>query len=216
MASTATAKRVRGKGTKTAAPARKTARKKAPQAKKGQGKAPKTQQAFLAQAIQEDPTITAASFAEKFNLEPATIFQYQQFGREYVKDYNVKNAALRLGYSNETAQNQGNIMFHAAYTQLWLQEHISRSDIESICSVNQVVARIWQEANAPDVAFSSNSSTRIAALKLLTQILGLLSKQQGPTNVINAVVVPLASNPAEWSAHALSSQTALKDRAIDV
>lgn len=222
---TATAKRGAGKGTKakTATPKPAPAKKKT-RAKKGQGKKPAVQIAFLETVKTENPDISSEEFAIKFNLPPDEVARHKAFVLQYVKDYNVKQAALRMGYPEATAWQTGNMMLHYAFAQLFLAEFQRVATSEAIVTDAQLESRLWEEANRGDIVVSgcamSNSSTRIAATKLIMQKRGLLAPKpkepEGGGNVLRVMHVPLVAI-AEWGANAQASQKALKaSTVIDV
>ena len=178
------------------------------------GKSKERQAEVLSLVRQENPTITSSEYAERFNLAPADKLRLQGFAIEYLKDYNASKAAMRLGYPDMTAASTGNLLLHNCYTQLLLSETMKAATVETVVSVQQVVGRLWEEANAPDVPFSSNASTRISALTTLAKILRL--GEPKPVEKSNDIVpsgimlVPMAANPEEWGAIVHRQQRELK------
>lgn len=214
MARTATATRsgkgTRPKGGKTA-PATKKKKRRAPN---GQGADKKTQTELLATVRANDPGITAADYAERFNLPMQDTLRLQGFAREYVRDYNIRNAAMRLGYPVEVAYASGEMMLFNSYTQLFLAELVAAANVETVVTQGQILARAWQEANAPDVFGSSGAGTRIAALGLCARILGLGQAKPPPPPppavAVGVMIVPGYAAPEDWEAHAREQQRALK------
>lgn len=215
---TATAKRGRGKGTKEPAPAPK---KKRPRAKNGQGKQPATQQAFLLSVKADNPLITADEFALKFNLPPDEVARHRAFCLQFLLDYNVKGAALRMGYPEATAYDTGRLMLGYAFSQLFISECQRAATVESVVSHGQIMAKAWEEANRGDTikdgCVMTNSGTRLSALTLAARIAGLLNpkpKEEAPVirriMYVAAPALQTAQSPEQWGTVAKTSQKALK------
>lgn len=178
------------------------------------GKSKERQSEVLAIVRHENPTITAEEYSVRFKLTPEDKFRLHGFALEYLKDYNVHKAAMRLGYPDMTAHSTGNLLLNNCYTQLLLAETMKSATVDSVVSVQQVVGRLWEEANAPDVPFSSNAVSRISALSHLAKILRLgESKPIEKSNDIipsGIMLVPMTANPEEWGAIVQRQQRELK------
>lgn len=192
-------------------------------AKKGQGKAPPVQAALLVAVKEATPGITADQFAASFNVPFEEVCRMRHFVHEYIKDFNPTLAALRMGYPDTGAGTVGSLLLGNAFTQLRIGELLDAMEAEAIVSGSRIVAGLLKEANAPDVAFSSNASTRIAAWKALAKIKGLDApkvpdKPGLPLAMLGGVMlVPIATHPDEWGKFAAASQRALKEStAIDI
>lgn len=203
---TATAKRGGGKGTKE--PPKPPAKKK-PRAKNGQGKKPEAQATFLATVKAENPGITSDELAIKFNMPLEEVARMRGFLVEYMKDFNAENAALRMGYPDVSAASTGKLLLYHSFTQLRLQELLDLAEVDSLITPSRIVAGLVKEAHAPDVPFSSNSSTRISALKELAKIKGMMNPKpkEETVHVKRIMYVPVATN---WEEGARASQKALK------
>ena len=216
---TATAKRGQRKGAKEPTkPPKPNPPKKRASRTKGRAKDPAANSAFLQTVKAENPDITSDEFAIKFNLPPDEVARHRAFINQYVRDYNATNAALRMGYPEATASTTAKIMLGNAFAQLYLSELQKAATLETVCSVGQIAARLWQEANAPDVFGSTSASTRIAALNTLAKATGMLDKK--PTDDKPQVVrriMYVAEEIVDWEQHARASQKALKaSTVIDV
>lgn len=222
---TATAKRGRGKGTKEPTPAPK---KKRPKAKNGQGKQPAAQQSLLLTVKAENPNISAEEFAIKFNLPVDEVARHRAFCLQFLLDYNVKNAALRMGYPEATAWETGRLMLGYAYSQLFIAECQKAATLESVVSHGQIMSKAWEEANRADTikdgCVMTNSGTRLSALTLVARMAGLLNpkpKEEAPPirriMYVAAPALQTAQSPEQWGNVAKSSQKALKaSTVIDV
>lgn len=177
----------------------------------------------LATALQRHPGLTAMVYAEKYKIPLATVLSMRHFVAEYIKDFCEESACLRMGYPETAAASNGLIFLRNAFVQLRLFEVINEIDADNIVSGNAVIAKLWQEANRPDTvsiagAVTSNSRTRISALKELAKIKGL-STPKGQTKTENpsggVMLVPFYVAPDQWEAHALESQRNLKESVIE-
>lgn len=226
MAGTATARK-RGPKAKRAA-SRAIQQKPEPPKKrakspKGQSKSRAGQVSFLNKVLAENPHISSDQFLDRYQVPPEDGFRMQWFCALYLYDFNEENACVKMGYPHEggAARSNGKLFLTHAYCQLKIQETLQTIAAEKIVNGAQVIARLWQEANTPDVAFSSNASTRIAALGLLVKILGLANpkpKDTGPKGPAGGIMfVPIAMDQEEWGAYARESQGYLvENAAIDV
>jgi hypothetical protein len=203
---TATAKRGKGKGTKATPP---PAKKKPKKSKPGQAKDPVSQATFLQTVKVENPGITSDQLAEKFNMPVEEVARMRGFLVEYMKDFNEENAALRMGYPDLSARATGKLLLYHSFTQLRLQELLDRAEVDALVTPSRIVAGLVKEANAPDVAFSSNAGTRISAWKELAKILGMLNPKpkEDDRKIRRIMYVPVA---ADWEAGARHSQKLLK------
>jgi len=223
---TGTASRGKAKGTKPAAEAPKKKRTRKPT---GREKSAPLQTAVLASVKAENPLITSEEFAIKFNLPVEEVARHRAFVLQYVIDYDVKAAAMRMGYPEETARDTGDRMLRYCFSQLFLAEVQKAATLETVVTVGQIVSGFWKEANRPDTIIdgccTSNSSTRLSAYEKLARMHGLLDKKPKEIKVeIRRVMVVgepnlrnVGASPEEWGKHAVASQKALKaETCIDV
>lgn len=217
MAATAKAKAGTAKGTKTnpKPPPKKKARN--PRKKKFTAASAQTHANILAEVKQAHPGISSSDFALVYKITPEEVFRMRYFVHEYLRDFNVKNAALRMGYNEATAYDTGYIFLNHSFTQLRLQEVMDEMDAEKIVSSSQIVSALWKESNKSDTVRDgcsmSNSSTRISALSQLAKIKGLTApKGVTPTETPHGgvMLVPFYVAPDDWENSAKQSQHALK------
>ncbi len=214
MATATAKKRGRPKGTKEP---KKPPPKKRASRKKGQAKNPASNSRFLQTVKAENPLITSDEFAIKFNLPIEEVARHRAFINQYVLDYNVKAAAIRMGYPEGTALDTGRIMLGYAYSQLYLSELQRAATVETVVTQGQIAAKAWEEANKADALGSTNSSTRIAALKLLAQATGMLASKPNDKPVEIRRIMYVGEQITDWETQARASQTALKaSTVIDV
>lgn len=198
---TATAKRAKGKGTKKPPEPKK---KRAPRKNSPVGQA-----TFLQTVKAENPNITSDELAERFKMTLEEVSRMRGFLVEYMKDFNEENAALRMGYPDMSAKATGKLLLYHSFTQLRLQELLDRAEVDALVTPSRIVAGLIKEANAPDVAFSSNASTRISAWKELAKIKGMLNPKPKDTapKVRRIMYVPVSP---DWETGARASQKSLK------
>lgn len=184
-------------------------------------KTPDTQAAFLATVKADNPGITSEELAIKFAIPFEEVCRLRHFVHEYIKDFNEENAALRMGYPDGSAKSTGKLLLFHSFTQLRVSEILAKMEVDAMLSGSVIIAGLLREANAPDVAFSSNASTRIAAWKALAKIKGLeRPKLEDPNNRIltgGIMIVPIAVSADQWGEYAAASQANLKQStAIDI
>lgn len=140
--------------------------------------------------------------AEQFKIPFEDVCRMRHFVHEYIKDFNEENAALRMGYPDGSAKSTGKVLLFHSFTQLRVGEILDKMEAENVVSGARVVAALWREANAPDIAFSSNASTRISALRALAKIKGLERPTiEDPNNRIltgGIMIVPIAVSADQW------------------
>lgn len=182
-------------------------------AKRANPKDPVRQATYLQELQAENPNITADQLAERWNMPLEEVIKYRAFIHEYLKDYNAEYAALRLGYPDGSAASTGKLFLYHSFTQLRLAEIMEKAEADAICTAAQLHANLWKEANAKDVPFSSNSSTRIQATKILMQAKGLLNPKpiEVDVNIKRVMYIPA---PCDWEAGARASQKALKESTV--
>lgn len=222
-------KKTRGRPSKEPAKLKAAPAPKKTRAKRGQAKTPTAQKSLLQRVLEDDPNITSEQFAVKFNLPVEEVARHRAFVLQYLLDYNTKNAALRMGYPEETAYQTGRQMLNYSYSQLFLSELQRAKTVEAVITQGQLASKVLEELNRPDTVINgcctTNSATRLTAAKLLAQMLGLLNpkpKEQVITvqrimYVGNPELKSAGSNIEEWGAVAKTSQKRLKEQtSIDV
>lgn len=225
---TVTAKRgTKGKGTKGKAPAPKAPPKAKKKAKKGtpHGQGTTAPLALIASVKAENPLITADEFAVRYNLPLEEVARHRMFVLQYTLDYNLKAAAMRMGYPAESAYDTGKLMLHYPFAQLYLSELQRNASVESVFTAGTLLHKCLEEMNRPDTVKDgcamTNSATRLAWAKLAAQMTGMLNPVKAPDTPTLRKVMHVAettgSDAKAWGAHAQASQKALvKSTAIDV
>lgn len=183
-------------------------------------KSPRAEASFLATVKAENPNITSEEFAFQFRVPIDEVVRMRHFLGEYLKDFDEKLAAVRMGYPYDSALGTGRLLLHHSYSQLKLLEMLEAMEIPKLISAQLIISRLWKEANNGDGLFN-NAPNRIAALGKLAKIIGLENpkpieeKNIRPSGGI--MFVPIALSSDDWGDYAHASQKALKDStAIDV
>lgn len=157
---------------------------------------------------------------EVFDTEPEglDIFTEKQknrcrvFATEYIKDFNGYGAALRMGYSKASAAPMSHALFHNPYTQLCIQEIISKAEEQALVTATGIIAGLLREANHFGV--DGGSAARTQAWRALAKIKGMevqTIKQESAVTVQGGVMaLPFAASLAEWEAATVKAQEALK------
>ncbi|MHC4258967.1 MAG: terminase small subunit [Planctomycetota bacterium] len=100
------------------------------------------------------------------------------FCREYVKDWNAKEAAIRAGYSEHTAKQQG----HRLLTKVYCRDEIKRLSAEiadqNDVEIREIIAELRSIAFGPEDEKVRNSD-RLRALEMLGKYKGMFDPQQG-------------------------------------
>lgn len=196
-------------------------KKKRTRSPKGQGKSAPAQQALILAVKADNPQITSDEFAVKFNLPVDEVARHKMFVLQYTLDYNIKAAALRMGYPDETAWETGYRMLNYAYAQLFLSECQRNATVESVVNVGQLMSKAWEEANRADTVKDgcamTNSTTRLGWAKLLAQMMGVLTPVKKDATPTLRRVMHVGPQADDWGQGAKASQAALiRSTAVDV
>lgn len=84
----------------------------------------------------------------------------KRFCEEYIKDLNGKQAAIRAGYSNKTANEQASRLLTNVNVQKYLKSLREEQKIECIISANEVIEELAKigKANITDVLDFDNDT----------------------------------------------------------
>ena len=117
------------------------------------------------------------------------------FVREYLLDGNGTQAAIRAGYSKNTANEQASRLL----TKNNIQEKVAAGrakiaeQVES--SAERIRRRLWEEAD--DFTEMASHSARIKALETLAKLDGLFAKDNGQKNPPIPAVLKVAFRSVE-------------------
>ncbi len=94
----------------------------------------------------------------------------EAFCREYLVDLNGTRAAIRAGYSEKTAEQQASRLLTKVKVKEKVAELKAEVSKKTLCTVEWVVNGLMEEAQS--VAEDSTSSSRVSALKALSDYTG--------------------------------------------
>lgn len=131
------------------------------------------------------------------------------FLKQYVIDFVASSAAVRMGLP----KTAGFAMLWHPYTQRKLPEYVRKLEEKTIVQRNDVISRLWEEANNAD-----KPQDRIRALSELAKILGMhVTKVEHSGSVDGGVMlVPDSGDPKTWEKSAARIQEELMRRAREV
>ena len=137
----------------------------------------------------------------------------RRFVYEYVKDFNGKQAVLRLGWNatSNTASVQAAKWLNEPYVQYYLQEFIRKADEKAIIERNEVLFGLKREANN-FTPYDGSSASRVAALSSLAKILGMqITKVEGTMTHRGGVIpIPVVGSLDDWEKQSKKAQAKLK------
>ena len=118
----------------------------------------------------------------------------KSFADEYLKDYNGKQAAIRAGYSEKTAENQASRMLRLVK----VAEYLGKRQIEKEKKIGITIEAIIDELK--EVGFGIvdgdklKMNDKIKALELLGKHLGMFSESKDKETEVNIMVQVLTIN----------------------
>lgn len=110
------------------------------------------------------------------------------FADEYLKDYNGKQAAIRAGYSEKTAENQASRMLRLVK----VAEYLGKRQIEKEKKIGITIEAIIDELK--EIGFGIvdgdklKMNDKIKALELLGKHLGMFSESKDKETEVNIMV----------------------------
>jgi len=118
----------------------------------------------------------------------------KSFADEYLKDYNGKQAAIRAGYSEKTAENQASRMLRLVK----VAEYLGKRQIEKEKKIGITIEAIIEELR--EVGFGVvdgeklKMNDKIKALELLGKHLGMFSESKDKETEVNIMVQVVTIN----------------------
>jgi len=111
-------------------------------------------------------------------LDKPTRLKYEAFAREYLVDFNLTNAAIRMGMSEDGSSGRGypasigNRWFHHPHTQRYLVELLSKIEDEALIDRKSVIHGLLKEANCEGTD-ARERAIRIAAWREIGKLCGM-------------------------------------------
>lgn len=147
-------------------------------------------------------------------------FLAQEVAREYVFDFDMEQALLRLGFGDAKGKIPKQTV--TLFKRHWLVMQYIKKALKTFNGENSpineanILAALWREANTEDTSFHSNASSRVKALSELKSIFGMDAPKKVDVNHTGIVVVPAGLTMEEFEMQASQQQDLLKQKVIDV
>lgn len=147
-----------------------------------------------------------AARTEETLSETAKVYR-DAFCREYIKDFNATQAVIRLGAPDkQSATTKGSILLAEGYVANQIYQLVRQLRPDDVVSRQQVMARMWLEANSD----SNEGATRVKALAHLAKMLGMMEEKKETSTVSSGVMLVPLVDVAEWQQSATIAQDLLK------
>lgn len=154
---------------------------------------------------------------DELRLPPIDQIKAQAFAKNYLIDFNHRNAAIRtFNYaegSAEQARKVGLRMLSHPYVLQAIHAFMPLIEKEQLVTRERVILGLLEEANYH--GFGASHSARVAAWAKLATLLGMDFEAKNPKTDPNmnrggVMLVPYAETVEEWEKHAMASQLQLK------
>lgn len=143
---------------------------------------------------------------------PETKFKAQAFAKEYLIDFDHRNAMIRLGVDDpDKALELGRAMLNDPETLQAIQAYMGRIEEDKLVTRSRVLAGLLREACYHGLGASH--SARVAAWGKLAKVLGMEQPPEDPSkknNLGGVMIVPMAGGIEEWERAAIGQQRQLK------
>ena len=141
------------------------------------------------------------------NMRPSTLLKRERFVMEYLKDFNIKGAAIRIGCAARTAAQQGHAILNEPYTQRRILQVLQDMEESDLLTRKDVIIGLLREARGAE-----SDAARVAAWAKLSKIKGMeIDMVSGQFKHIHHVMeVPAAGRVVDWEDAAVVSQENLK------
>lgn len=155
-----------------------------------------------------DPNSVLLSGRTEETLDEKDKIIRDAFCLEYIKDFNGKHAMARIGVTNPRTQNSKScIWLREPYVQKRIRELVRDLKETDVVQRNEVLARLWKEANDDD----NEGSVRVAALAHIGKMLGMRPEKDSdntPKLPQNVLLMPIV-NLEQWASQSAVMQTQL-------
>jgi hypothetical protein len=135
------------------------------------------------------------------------------FCREYIKDFNGKNALIRIGclYKGHALSTFASNLIREPYVANRIDFLVRSLKPEDVVTRQEVMAKMWALANDP----MSASIAKVAACAHVGKMLGMFKtedKESGAGEAIGVMMVPMLATD-DWQSSARTAQALLKSAA---
>jgi hypothetical protein len=136
-----------------------------------------------------------------------TLLKRERFVMEYLKDFSIKKAALRIGCAAHSAAQQGHAILNEPYVQRRILQVLEDMEESDLLTRKDVILGLLTEARTAE-----SDAARVAAWSKLSKIKGmevdLISGQVSHRH--HVMEVPAKAIAVDWEEAAVVSQDALK------
>lgn len=141
--------------------------------------------------------------------ESAKIFR-DAFCVQYIIDFRGDLALIRCGHNNpKTAKQRASQLIREPYVANRINELVRQLKPDDVVSRQQVMAKMWEEANNT----SNQCSTRVAATAHCAKMLGMMKPNEDHSQAPVGVMMIPCMSMAEWQQNAAITQALLKQSA---
>ncbi len=141
------------------------------------------------------------------SMRPGTLLKRERFVMEYLRDFSIKKAAIRVGCAAHSAAQQGHAMLQEPYVQRRILQVLEDMEESDLVTRKDVVLGLLIEARTAE-----SDAARVAAWSKLSKIKGmevdLVSGKFQHTH--HVMEVPEKVVEGDWEEAAISAQDTLK------
>lgn len=147
------------------------------------------------------------------HVHPRTQAIRRLFVAEFVKDFNMSAAMLRLGLNYSQPAMVATKWLKEPFTQFILDRFIRESEDEALVTRQHIIAALVREAN--NYGLDSSGASRVSALGKLAKIKGMeIDRSQVDVRVAGGIMlIPVTGSPDDWERSAQRAQLELKQAA---
>lgn len=144
------------------------------------------------------------------NLSPEAKRRRDVYVDALIRGHTKKEAALMAGFTEQSAQKQGSLLWCEPYVQEQYRKLRDSVEEEQIVTRKDVIIGLVQEARHDGP--KSVHIARVAAWTQVAKVMGFEAPVKSEVSLQhNVMVVPMADSAADWEANASTSQKKLKD-----
>ncbi len=141
------------------------------------------------------------------SMRQVTLLKRERFVMEYLRDFSIKRAAIRVGCAAHSAAQQGHSMLNEPYVQRRILQVLEDMEESDLVTRKDVILGLLVEARTAE-----SDAARVAAWSKLSKIKGMeVDLVAGKFQHIHHVMeVPQEVVEGDWEDAAVTAQDALK------
>jgi phage terminase small subunit len=142
------------------------------------------------------------------SMRQTTLFKRERFVMEYLKDFSIKKAALRIGCAAHSAAQQGHAILNEPYVQRRILQVLEDMEEADLLTRKDVILGLLTEARTAE-----SDAARVAAWAKLSKIKGMeIDMVSGLFEHRHHVMeVPVERGVVDWEEAAVVAQDHLKE-----